>query len=356
MNKFYYALFAALGFSVLTAKAQSGFDQLIKSSPADATKLIDAYAEPLFKGIGYGLNSGWTNTAKAKGLARFDLRITASMAFAPDKDKSFDVTKIGLSNHLRPASASNTISPTFAGSKNDGPVMNIYDDNGNKVGSYTMPGGQLSFVPTPQLQLTAGIIKNTDLTLRAIPKVKPSEDVGSVSMIGFGFKHNIMRDFVGKRAERLIPFDLAVLFGYTHLNYEKSLNVRPESGAIPSSAGQSSDFSNQFIRGHVNSWMAGAILSKQLAVFTPFVSVAYNSSKTDVGLIGNYPITTSVSVGNFSQKFYTTYKDPVTINKKNVNNVRADIGFQLNLAFFRIFASYGLAEYKTVNGGIGFGI
>lgn len=54
--------------------AQSDVSGLIKSSPADATKLAQAYLKPLFKGLGVGLNSGWNNTAHSKNLLRFDLR------------------------------------------------------------------------------------------------------------------------------------------------------------------------------------------------------------------------------------------------------------------------------------------
>src|ERR1700761_4201691 len=94
-----------LSTAVFKANAQSssddsGFDQLIKSSPGDATKLLQNFAEPLFKGFGIGLNSGWNNTAKTKKLLHFELRITANVAMVPTSDQTFDVTKIGLSSHL----------------------------------------------------------------------------------------------------------------------------------------------------------------------------------------------------------------------------------------------------------------
>src|ERR1700756_728018 len=123
-----YSLFTSLMLilTVFGAHAQnnnggSGFDQLIKSSPGDVTKLVHAYAEPLFKGFGTGLNSGWNNTAKTKKLLHFELRLTGNIAMVPDMDKSFDVTKLGLSSHVTPADPSNVIAPTFGGVKTDGP-------------------------------------------------------------------------------------------------------------------------------------------------------------------------------------------------------------------------------------------
>src|ERR1700744_5009075 len=101
MKKLYsLILLTALTVGAFKANAQSnnGFDQLIKSSPADVTKLMDAYAEPLFKGFGVGLNSGWNNTAATKKFLHIDLRVTANLAMVPTVDKTFDVTKIGLSS------------------------------------------------------------------------------------------------------------------------------------------------------------------------------------------------------------------------------------------------------------------
>jgi hypothetical protein len=354
MQKYHY--FLAVVFLTTTAsfvKAQDSFSGLIKSSPEDATKLLNAYALPLFRGLGIDQNSGWTNTAKTKSTLKFDVRITASAAFISANDKTFDVTKIGLSNHVRPANASQTIAPTFGGNKNDGPLMNIYDDNGQKVSSFNTPAGVLSVIPAPQVQVTVGLIQNTDVTLRAIPKVSAGSDVGSVSMIGVGLKHDIMRDIAGKTADDLIPFDLAVALGYSHLNLNKSLTVNPDDGAQPKDSHQSTDFSNQHIDGNFNSFMGQLIVSKKLLAFTPFVAIGYNTTHANVAAIGNYPVTTG---GNLLYSTYTTFTNPVSVSENVVGGARADIGFQLELGFFRFYASGSLAQYKSVNAGIGFGI
>ena len=96
------------------------------------------------------------------------------------------------------------------------------------------------------------------------------------------------------------------------------------------------------------------ILSKKILVFTPFLSVGYNTAKTDVGLKGNYPIISGITP--LGQKTYTTSTDPVSINQKDINGFRTNIGFQLNLAFFRIYGAYSMAQYNSFSGGIGFGI
>ena len=84
MKKIAYSIAVILLLTAFTkAYAQGGFSEVIKVSPGDATKLISAYGEPLFKGFGAGMNSGWTNTAKTKGLLHFELKFSGTDAFTP---------------------------------------------------------------------------------------------------------------------------------------------------------------------------------------------------------------------------------------------------------------------------------
>jgi len=356
MNKPYSLLTLIVIISLITtfnANAQSGgggFGDLIKSSPADITKLVQSYAEPLFKGFGTGLNSGWNNTAKTKKLLHFDLRLTGNLAMVPDMDKSFDVTKIGLSSHVTPQDPANVIAPTFAGAKNDGPVMNINDDNGNKINQFTMPKGQLSFVPAPTIQLTVGIIKNTDLTIRTTPTINLGTDAGAIGEIGFGIKHDIIQDFAG--GKKIIPFDLALAVNYNKITYTKTLNEQPSGGSQPAPGSQPGDFSTQHIDAHFSGVNVQAIISKKLSVFTPFLSVGYQTANSTFGVLGNYPIE---STAPGQSGYYTTVSNPVNINETSISGLRADIGFQLELSVFRIYASYSAGQYQSVNGGIGFG-
>jgi hypothetical protein len=331
------------------ANAQNGFDQLIRSSPSDATKLVQNFAEPLFRGFGIGLNSGWNNTAKTKKFLHIDLRISANVAQVPVSAQSFDVTKIGLSNHLQvdPSSSTN-IAPTFAGSGNGPtPMLDIKDNGGNKIGSFNMPNGVIQYVPAPNIQLTIGLFKNTDLTVRTTPTIHIGSNSGSVGMIGFGIKHDILQDFVGKTASKIIPFDVAVALNYNRINYSASLNIKPDQGT-QADPGQSSDFSNQKLKGDFSGFFAQAIISKKLLFFTPFLSVGYQTANTTFSVLGNYPVPSQPN-------YYDTITDPVHINESSVTGFRTDVGFQLELSVFRIFASYSPGQYQSANAGIGFG-
>jgi hypothetical protein len=341
-------------FTVLTSSAQSVFSDLIKADPGDATKLLNAYAGPLFKGFGNGMNSNWNNTAKTRKLLHFDLRISATGVLVPSSNKSFDVTKIGLSDHVGPKDPSQIITPTFSGDKNGTPpTLNFYDDSHQKLSEFQMPSGKLSIIPSPQVQLTIGLPKNTDITIRGMPQINLGSNIGSISMIGVGIKHNIIQDFVGATADRIIPFDLAVALAYSRLNMSIPLDAQPDQGAQPENAQQSTDFSNQHFEGHFNSFLAQAIISKKLVIFTPFLAIGYSTANANVAAVGNYPITTGATLGG--QPTYTTFPNPIKIKENTVSGVRADLGFQLDLAVFRLYASYSAAKYQSVSAGIGFG-
>ena len=331
-------------------KAQNPFNSLIKSTGPDATILLKSYAEPLFKGFGIGLNSGWNNTAETDKLLHFDLRITVNFANVPSNERSFDVTQIGLSNHvvLDPSSPTK-IAPTYGGSSSAAlPIMDIKDDNGNKVGSFTMPKGQLQYVPAPNVQLVIGLVYNTDVTIRATPNINLGAGAGTVGLIGFGIKHNVIKDFAALTEENVMPFDLALAINYNKITYTNQLNVQPESGTTPSS-GSSSDFSNQRLSGNFTGTNFQAIISKKILFATPFVAIAYQTAKTDVGILGNYPVSSSVG-------HYQTITDPVHINETSINGVRIDSGVQLNFSFLRAYFSISESKYLSANAGIGIGL
>jgi hypothetical protein len=336
--------------AAFTAKAQDeGLSDLFKGSPSDVNKLMGAYAGPLFKGFGNSLNGGWTNTAKTQKFLRFAIRITASASIVPEADKTFNINSLGLAN-IKPQSS--PTAQTFGG--DDKLETGItYTDPANPTRTYNtkLPAGVTKYIPAPQVQFTIGLVKNTDVTLRYIPTTKITDDIGKVGMFGFGIKHNIIQDFAKKGVEK--PFDLAIAVGYTRLSYEKPLDVQPDApnGGVTGN----SNFSNQTLEGHFSGFNAQVILSKKLLFFTPFVSVGYLKSNTDVGLKGNFPFVSGVNATG--QPVYTSYTDPIKISgtSASVSGARADVGFQMSLLFLKIYGSYSFAEYKSANVGIGLG-
>lgn len=319
------------------ANAQQDVGDLFKSGPADATKLINAYFEPLYKGLGVGLSDGWTNTAKSKGFLKFDVRVSGSLALVPQSDRSYDVNTLGLSN-IRPAAGASSLGPTAFGSSQPGGRMQIYSSNGIPTTTFfNLPQG-LGFhgVPSAQIQATLGLPKNIDISVRAMPKVKLSSDLGSLSMIGVGAKVELLPLFMGK-SQKLVPIDIAIAGGFTQFRYELPLNINNSTN------------SNQRIDARFNGVNIDAIVSKKILFFTPFASVGYQTSTTNLKALGTY----SFDTGNGTSVNYT---DPVNVKQRDIDGARASLGFQLKFGFFKFYSSYTAAKYNMVNAGIGLGI
>lgn len=350
-------LFFALLLTIFisrNANAQYNFEQLIRSGPADAQKLVEAYANPLLYGLGLGMNSGWTNTAQTIGPLHFDLRIMATGSLVPPSKQTFDVTSIGLSSNLRPSDPALIRSPTFTGdNKNNGPWMDLYDANNNKLISFELPSAVIrDLVPTPQVQLTVGLPANTEVMIRAAPKIRLGKHYGSISLFGLGIKHNLIKDFF-PGAKTKTPFDLSILGGYNTLNYSMPLSLQPLEGMVPENDAQVADFSTQQIYARFHNILFQATISKQFSVFTPFASLGYSISMARLGLEGNYPIVNSI---RDNQIAYITYTDPFQIEKTYLKTFRGDIGFQIKLPVIRIYGSYGFSGgYGMLSGGIGLG-
>ncbi|MXV15825.1 DUF6588 family protein [Hufsiella ginkgonis] len=349
----FFAICLLVSAGRLPVFAQGDLSELIKSGPADATRLAAAYLDPLFKGFGVGLNSGWMNTGRTKQTGHIEIRLSGSGAFVPKDDKTFDVTTLGLSNKIALAPGSGPTAQTFFGRETAGPTMQVKDNSGNVVETFSLPKGTgIPLVPAPQLQVTLGLPKNFDVTARYIPETKLGDDFGKVSLIGGGVKFEVL-PLLNKTADRILPFNVAVGLGYTRLKYTYDLDINPPGGSAPKDISQVKDFSGQRVDASFSGFNADAIISKKLLFFTPFFSVGYNSSKTNVGLVGNYPLVTDVVLG---VKQYTTFTDPVSIKQKDVNGLKSTVGFQLDMAFLKFYGSFTAAQYKLFNAGIGIGI
>ncbi|SEQ94412.1 DUF6588 family protein [Pedobacter rhizosphaerae] len=326
-----------LAFSAGSVKAQQDVGDLFVSGPADATKLINAYFDPLYKGLGVGLSDGWNNTARSKGFLKFEVRVSASAAFVPQSARSYDVNTLGL-NNIKPALGSSSIGPTAFGNDQEGGRMEVYTSAGIPTGKFfNLPQG-LGFhvVPAAQIQATLGLPKNIDISLRAMPKIKLGSDLGSLSMIGFGAKIELLPLFMGK-SEKLIPVDIALAGGFTQYKYTLPLDIDNTAN------------SNQRIDAKFNGVNFDAIVSKKLLFFTPFASVGYQTSKTNLKALGTYKFATGATSS-------TTYTDPVSVNKTDIDGLRGSLGFQLKFGFFKFYGSYTAAKYSMVNAGIGLGI
>jgi hypothetical protein len=359
MKKILFAAMLLIAGSKFTF-AQSDVADMLRFGTYDANLLIGAYVEPYAKGLGVGMNNSWYYTADTHKLWGFDLAFSVSAFNVPDKDKTFDVNELGL-KYLY-AQPGNSIAATAAGNENGG--VSLYYDaeySGTTVpiAYFSTPGGsEVDLVPVPIIQVSFGLLPNTDIIARYIPKVKFDIDneKADVGLWGIGLKHNIRQSlpFI-----KHLPIDISLFGAYSEINGESTVHFDYTNYGVANPVGYERD-PNQ--RGDLKSknFKYGLIVSKKVSLITFFASVTGNKSKTTFDLLGKYPVPDpeKLDPGASSIDDLTgtigDVEDPIKL-KYDESYFGLDAGFRLKLAFFSLFGSVAKADYLTYNAGVSFG-
>jgi hypothetical protein len=210
--------------------------------------------------------------------------------------------------------------PTFLGS---GDVAQVT----YSAQSSDMPKGfNIPIIPLPMLQAGVGLIKGTELDFRYMPELKIGS-AGKVGLFGIGLKHDILQWL--PIADK-IPIDLSIQAGYTKLSSEIKL-IDPTATISPQA------------NLNVSATTVNLILSKKLLMFTPYLGLGYNSTKTTFNVEGDYDI------GGLPLDI----SDLTEIEFESKNDFRANIGFRFNITVIALQANYTFAEYPTATLGVG---
>lgn len=346
-------LFICLGLIVKAGYSQTSVVDFLKGGKADAGKLSQAYLQPYAFALGDGLNNGWYNSAETHKLFGFDLSVSLSGIQIPDKDKTFDISALGLTN-MTVANGGN-IAPTIAGSKDPGPQLNVNDPQGNKLVSFNTPGGTaLNIVPVPMFQLGFGLLPHTDVIGRYVPDTNFGNN-GEKMNIGFwglGVKHNFM-EWIPVLKD--LPFDASIFGSYSEANAQSAL-VSNASGFGSENVYLSFlNDNNQMLKMKSKTTKYGLIVSKKLGVLTFFGGIGHSTSESSVDLIGTYTINTKVQIQGTDYVAKTDLVDPIALLFKT-NNVSMDAGLRLKIMFLSLFASINKAEYTSYNAGVSLGV
>lgn len=355
MKKILFAVILLVTGSRLTF-AQSDVADLLRFGTHDANLLIESYIEPYAKGLGVGMNNSWYFTAETHKLWGFDLAFSASAFQVPGSDKTFDVNKLGL-EYLY-AREGNSIASTAAGS---GDGVTLYANvAGHELEYFSTPGGsEVDLVPVPIIQASFGLLPNTDIIGRYIPKVKfdIDEEKANVGMWGIGLKHNIRKSlpFI-----KHLPIDLSLFAAYSQMDGESTIHFDYEDYGFQNPVGYIPD-DNQQGKLVSKNFKYGLIVSKKLSVISFFASVTGNSSKTSFDILGRFPMPDpeqldlgAGSIDELLASAMSDEEDPISLNYKNTY-LAVDAGFRLKLLFFSLFGSVAKADYVSYNAGISFG-
>lgn len=335
----FLALLIVAGFST-KSYAQIDFDSFLEAGVGDANKLLELYMQPVFEGLGFGMNSGWYNTAKPHKFLGFDVSASISMARVPDSRQFFTFENSDFTNVFY-ADGPSVSTPTLFGPNlgaDDLPQLSFrdFDDIDNdgdtmeeliRISAPTGLGIEESLpfnaVPTPMAQIGIGLFKGTEVKLRYLPEVALGDD-GAVNMFGIGIMHDITSYIPG---EKLLPIDLSIFAGYTNLTTEVFVN----------------DEKTQSAKFDASSWTVQLVASKKLAFLTVFGGLGYSNYDVDFGMLGTFNTESGTLV------------DPIQFNFKD-NGIRTNVGLRIKLLFLTLTGEYALQEYNTITAGVGVSI
>ena len=335
---------------------------ILRAGADDANVLMKSYIAPFGKGFGANLNTGWFNTAQTHKTLGFDLSINVAAAIVPSSGQSFNVNDLTF-DELELISGSPN-APTISGNESSDTEMGITYTNPQTnqeetLTSFIIPGGTgFPYVPSPMIQASLGIIKDTDITVRYVQETDIDPIEGSVGLYGIGVKHGVNQWLPGGSA---LPVDISVQFGYTSFNSDAGFEVLPENEPDTYNEYQPSTWEGQGIELETSATTFNAIVGKTLPIISIYGGVGIESSTTTIASPGSYPIT--VPNENYNNagdpsfgfpKVIERVDSPVDIEIEGDNSFRAFAGTRLKLAIFQISASYTLSTYSSFN--VGFGI
>lgn len=342
---------AFCGFATPAFAQMDNAGAILRAGAADANILMAEYMKPFGRGFGAGLNSGWYGVAKTHKFLGFDVALRATVAQVPTADQSFDLADLDLSS-IRPMNNNNTVTPTISGIDDPtNPVMvGVYASDGTFIDEFEMPEGTgFEYVPTPMVQLSVGALFNTDVMLRFIPETEISDIGGSISLFGFGVKHDIGQWIPIVSA---LPIDVMGFYGMTQLNTAAALDETPRAG--PTNTYPDSEWDNQELSMKATGTNMGIIVGKSLPLISVYGGIGRQTATTDVKTTGNYPVVVKNPINGTRQ--IESITDPVNISIDGANASYMLVGARLKVLFLTVSADYTIAEYPMASVGVGFTI
>lgn len=196
---------AAVGLLLVPGRDARGQDveEAIRRLGAENARL---YAHPVTSGLGAALSSGLFYRASVHRTLGFDVGVRAMGAFVPASGESFvPVLPASLTFRGRrfedPYAPRGALrSPTVVGEGEgmvavpSGEFREALLQAGEDPADFELrfPDGlDLPAVPFAVAQVSVGLPAGTEATVRFTPSVSLGEDIGSVSMVGFGLKHSL---------------------------------------------------------------------------------------------------------------------------------------------------------------------
>jgi len=332
---------------LLAGNSYAQFEKFLKGGADDANLLLNNYMSPVLKGMGYGFNNGWYNTAKPHKSLGFDITFAFNLAVVPDADKSFTFNPADY--NITNVQSGPTALPTVTGDNSTSVLENIINNQdldpnlppGTTVlGTYNAPDGigdDLSSyglkkvaIPAPIIQAGIGIYKGTEIKIRWMPSINTS-DV-RFKYFGVGGLHSISQWLP---VFKDIPVDISAFMGFTKISAAFAINSGNIAGA------------NQEATFDVNTLTYQLLVSAHVAVLTGYVGLGMDNFKSTFKMLGTYDVYPG-------QPLIPSITDPINLEQKGDGGFRTTMGARLKLAIITFHVDYTFREYNTLSFGLGF--
>lgn len=202
------------------------------------------YAQPLTNGLGTAMNAGFAESATVHEPLGFDFGVRVMGAVVPERQKTFRpvlpdrITYRGeeFQDPYAPRPDGPTVTPTASGAGEgmevvpQGEFADALDDAGESPDEWTFrfpDGFDVPTIPFVVLQGSLGIGLHTNATVRVVPAVEPSADLGAVRAFGIGGTHELT-GWLGPSA----PVRVALTGGYQSFEVEDYLEASTTSFSV----------------------------------------------------------------------------------------------------------------------------
>lgn len=317
--------------AAFSSKAQLDFSTFLEGGVDDANTILENYLEPAFIGFGYGINSGWYNTAKPHKLLGFDVTTTVNFAMVPTKSEFFTINPDDYNNISLNSSSPTNQAPTLFGPNLPAEELPLLDyaNEGNDI-SISSPTGlgldeaiAFNAVPSAMFQVGIGIVKNTDIKVRFIPEI--SGDDYSFQMLGIGIMHDLKQWVPGFKQ---MPIDISGFVGWNRIESTLFLNSDQTQSAVFTT----------------NGFTLQGLVSKKFAILTLFGGVGIATTGSSFELLGDYETEAGpIGSGEINLDYSST-------------GPRINAGFRLKLLILTLHADYAIQRFNTLTVGVGLSI
>lgn len=271
---------------------------------AYTNKNAEGYLAPLADAFGSSLNSGLFRSARIPEGVHVSLEMMAMVVFFGDDDRTFRATTEG--NFLPEQTVD---APTVVGSGNSFPVT------GNGGTTYIFPGGfDLHRFGLVVPQLRVGSFMGTEALLRYFALETGDDDLGKLSLFGFGVRHSISQ-YLGP-----IPL-LDLSAGFFWQKFKLGENDRGDD-LLSSTA-----------------FSIGVQASKDFGIVQPYAGLSMDYFSMDVEYDSD--------VSGISE--------PISFDYSSDASARLTAGFALNFLFLHLNTEYNIANQNSLSFGVALG-